>query len=86
MWRSTPLVATQIIPHHPENCASCNQSLEIDPAIKPYMGYYVLELEKRDSGIEVVCVLHHDYQATCECGHQTKGRTGFTTCCHFPTD
>jgi IS1 family transposase len=72
MWRSTPLVATQIIPHHPLTCASCNQSLEIDPVSKPYMGYYVLELEKQDSGIEVTCVLHHYYQATCECGHQTK--------------
>jgi len=72
MWRSKPLVATQIIPHHPENCAACNQSLEVEPANKPYMGYYVLELEKRDSGIEVTCVLHHYYQGTCECEHQTK--------------
>jgi transposase len=33
------------------------------------MGYYVLELEKLDSGIQVKCRLHHYYQATCACGH-----------------
>lgn len=39
---------------------------------KPYMGYYVLELEKQESGVEVICQLHHYYEATCECGHHTK--------------
>jgi len=38
------------------------------------MGYYVLELEKLESGIEVKCRLHHYYQATCACGHQTKSK------------
>jgi hypothetical protein len=36
------------------------------------MGYYVLELEKQESGVEVICQLHHYYEATCECGHHTK--------------
>ncbi|MFH7030766.1 MAG: hypothetical protein ACHBN1_36830 [Heteroscytonema crispum UTEX LB 1556] len=36
------------------------------------MGYYVLELLKLDGCIEVTWVLHHYYQATCECGHHTK--------------
>ncbi len=40
------------------------------------MGYYVLELEKRESGFEVICQLHHYYEATCECGHQTKVMPG----------
>jgi len=65
IWRTTPLVASEIVAHHPETCASCNSSLEIDPDAKPHMGYYVLELEKLDSGIEVRCTLHHYYQATC---------------------
>jgi IS1 family transposase len=72
IWRTTPLVASQIIAHHPEICASCNTQLEIDPEAKPYMGYYVLELEKLESGIDVKCTLHHYYQATCDCGHHTK--------------
>jgi hypothetical protein len=40
------------------------------------MGYYVLELEKLGSGIEVTCQLHHYYEATCECGHHTKAIPG----------
>ncbi|MTJ50985.1 transposase, partial [Dolichospermum sp. UHCC 0259] len=71
-WRTKPLVASQTIPHYPLTCASCNSALEIDPQAKPHMGYYVLELEKLELGIEVKCTLHHYYQATCTCGHQTK--------------
>lgn len=77
IWRTTPLVASEIVAHHPETCASCNSSLEIDPDAKPHMGYYVLELEKLDSGIEVRCTLHHYYQATCSCGHHTKIKPQF---------
>ncbi|MGK7877322.1 MAG: DUF6444 domain-containing protein [Xenococcaceae cyanobacterium] len=67
-WRSTPLVAEAIIPHHPSFCAACNQPLTLaDP--KPYMGHYLLELEKGKSGFCVVCQLHHYYRSTCSCGH-----------------
>ncbi|MBD2774311.1 IS66 family transposase, partial [Iningainema tapete] len=41
------------------------------------MGYYVLELEKHESGVQVICQLHHYYEATCECGHHTKAIPGF---------
>jgi hypothetical protein len=61
MWRTTPLVPNQTLPHYPQTCGSCNSSLEINPEAKPYMGYYVLELEKLDSGIDVKCTLHHYY-------------------------
>ncbi|BAZ39739.1 hypothetical protein NIES4101_77980 [Calothrix sp. NIES-4101] len=72
IWRTAPLVPNQTISHYPKTCASCNSGLEIDQQAKPHMGYYVLELEKLESGIEVKCTLHHYYQATCTCGHQTK--------------
>jgi IS1 family transposase len=72
IWRTTPLVPNQTIPHYPETCASCNSPLKIDPEAKPHMGYYVLELEKLESGIEVRCTLHHYYQGTCVCGYHTK--------------
>jgi len=72
IWRTTPLVASLVVAHHPLTCASCNSALEIDPQAKPYMGYYVLELEKLASGIEVRCTLHHYYEATCGCSHHTK--------------
>jgi transposase len=79
--RTTPLVPEQTIPHHPENCASCNSPLTIDPDAKPHMGYYVLELEKKDSGVEVICTLHLYYQTTCDCGHHTKAKplTGYVS-------
>lgn len=81
IWRTTPLVPHQTSSHHPETCASCNSLLEIDPEAKPYMGYYVLELEKSYCGIEVNCTLHHYYQGTCSCGHQTSSKplTGYVS-------
>lgn len=45
------------------------------------MGHYVLELEKLEYGIEVNCTLHHYYQRTCSCGHQTSSKplTGYVS-------
>ncbi len=41
------------------------------------MGYYVLELEKTDLGLRVVCHLLHYYFAECPvCHHQTTARPG----------
>ena len=77
MWRTTPLVPKITIPHYPENCAACNAQLRFTSDNKPYMGYYVLELEKQEFGIEVTCQLHHYYSTTCECGHHTKAVPGF---------
>ncbi len=76
MWRTTPLVPNITMAHQPGNCAACNAQLEIAASSKPYMGYYVLELEKQECGFEVICQLHHYYEATCGCGHQTKARPG----------
>lgn len=75
MWRTEPLVPSITIPHYPENCAACNAQLTI-ASDQPHMGYYVLELEKQSSGIQVNCQLHHYYGATCECGHHTKAMPG----------
>ena len=74
-WRSSPLVAEVIVPHYPHHCAACNQTLSSsDP--KPYMGHYVLELEKGQSGFRVVCQLHHYYRLTCACGHISQAQPG----------
>lgn len=72
IWRTIPLVPNQTSAHHPLTCSSCNSLLEMSLEAKPYMGYYVLELEKLESGIDVKCTLHHYYEATCDCGHHTK--------------
>ena len=74
-WRSQPLKAEEVVPHHPHHCAACNKGLgSEDP--KPYMGHYVLELKQEESGIPVGCQLHHYYQATCSCGHITQAKPG----------
>jgi len=74
-WRSSPLVAEVILPHYPSHCAACNQTLSSsDP--KPYMGHYVLELEKGESGFRVVCQLHHYYRGSCSCGHRSQAQPG----------
>ena len=76
-WRTSPLIAEEIIPHHPSNCAACNQPLrEAQISDKPYMGHYVLELELSPSGFRVVCQLHHYYQGTCSCGHVSQEAPG----------
>ena len=79
-WRSAPLVASEIVPHYPSNCAACSQNLS-HGAPKPYMGHYVLELEREDDRFRVVCQLHHYYEATCDCGHisQAKPGTGYVS-------
>lgn len=71
-WRSAPLVSEETIPHFPETCAACNKKLTLDSALKPYMGFYTLELEKQESGFRIRCNLHHYYENICSCGHQTK--------------
>lgn len=74
-WRSTPLQATTIIPHHPETCAACNAPSLVSDS-KPYMGYYVLDLTQPVSGLEIGCQLHHYYGGRCSCGHHTKAAPG----------
>ena len=40
------------------------------------MGHQVLELEATKLELKVVCQLHHYYQGSCSCGHQTKSQPG----------
>lgn len=72
--RSQILKVSEIISHHPNQCSACNQAIVSDS--KPYMGHQVLELERIDEGLKIVCQLHHYYQSHCSCGHQSKSRPG----------
>ena len=40
------------------------------------MGHHVLELERTDQGLKIVCQLHHYYRSTCSCGHQSQSQPG----------
>jgi len=64
-----------IIPHHPHECAACNQALTQSQS-QCYLGHYVLELEPGEAGFRVVCQLHHYYRTTCGCGHDTSAQPG----------
>lgn len=74
-WRSEPPVPEKIVPHYPTVCTGCG-STALKRSDRPYMGFYVYELEKTDMGIRIRCTLEHYYGAVCECGHETKARPG----------
>ena len=73
--RSQILKVDEIITHYPERCSACNQA-SMTYETKPYMGHQVLELEKTKLGLKIVCQLHHYYQGSCSCGHQSKSKPG----------
>lgn len=73
--RSQILKVDEIIPHYPNHCNACNQASIIYDE-KPYMGHQVLELERTELELKIVCQLHHYYQGTCSCGHQSKSKPG----------
>ncbi len=73
--RSKPLSIAETILHYPSHCSACNQAL-VKTETKPYMGHHVLELETTESGLQVVCQLHHYYQSICSCGHQSQSQPG----------
>jgi len=75
-WRSETPVPESTIPHYPEHCAICGKDLAVPEENRPYMGYYVYELEKTSSAIRIFCTLHHYYAAVCDCGHETKAQPG----------
>ena len=75
-WRSETPVPESTIPHYPGHCVICGKEVDVPEESRPYMGYYVYELEKTASGIRIFCTLHHYYGAVCDCGHETKAQPG----------
>ena len=75
-WRSETPDAESTVPHYPEVCVICGKDLSGRHENRPYMGYYVYELEKTESGMRIFCTLHHYYGAVCDCGHETKAQPG----------
>lgn len=77
IWRTDPLMAEEVIPHAPAMCAACADIFSEDAPRKAHMGYYVLDLERTEAGVRVVCRLHRYYSCVCAgCGHETKARPG----------
>lgn len=69
-WRAETPTAEAILPHYPEKCVACGKDLTIPEGLRPYMGYYVFELEKTMCGIRIFCTLCHYHVTTCDCGHE----------------
>jgi len=75
-WRSETPVPEATIPHYPDDCVICGKEAYVPEGSRPYMGYYVYELEKTESGMHISCTLHHYYAGVCDCGHETKAQPG----------
>jgi transposase len=76
-WRTETPVPESTVRHYPDHCVICGKELACVAEVSgPWMGHYVYELEKRESGIRVFCTLHHYYGAICDCGHETKAQPG----------
>lgn len=73
-WRKEKPEAQYIEHHYPQQCIICLESLD-EPA-QPYMGHYTYELERKPSGIVIVCTLHYYYAAVCACGHENVEKPG----------
>jgi IS1 family transposase/transposase len=71
-WRSEIPLPESTIAHCPGVCMICGKDVNVPEGSRPYMGYYVYELEKTSSAIRIFCTLHHYYAAVCDCGHETK--------------
>ena len=75
-WRSETPVPESIMPHYPSVCVICGKEVDVPGGSRPYMGYYVYEVDKTASGIGISCTLHYYYAAVCDCGHETKAQPG----------
>jgi transposase len=75
-WRSETPVPETTIPHYPDHCVICWNEIKLPEDTRPYMGHYVYDLEKTESGIRISCSLHHYYAGVCDCGHVTKAQPG----------
>lgn len=58
--------------HKAEECRGCGKSFEEEVPFKATAGKYVLDIEKKECGLEVTHVKHIYGERVCDCGHVTK--------------
>ncbi|MGP8338087.1 MAG: IS66 family transposase [Methanosarcinaceae archaeon] len=63
---------TGIEEHRAEKCALCGKELEEDAEFTPRTGFYVLDIEVGENGIEITYVKHLHGDTLCSCGHETR--------------
>jgi len=74
--RKVELEVTSIEIHCAEQCAACGKELGEDAEFKACTGYYVVDIEMGEPGIQVTHVKHLYGETTCNCGHVTKTEPG----------
>ena len=73
-WRKDKPEAQKSEHHYPRRCIICMRRLE--EAALPHTAHYTFELERRSSGIEIICTIHYYYAAVCACGHENFEKPG----------
>ena len=58
--------------HRAESCTVCGKELEENTEFFPHTGFYVLDIEVGENGIEVTYVKHLHGDTLCSCGHKTR--------------
>ena len=58
--------------HKAEECRGCGKRFEAEAPFAATAGKYVLDVEKRDGGLEVTHVKHIYGKRVCSCGHETQ--------------
>lgn len=70
--RRVEMRVTDEVTHRAEECRGCGKRFEEEAAFEATAGKYVLDVVKRDCGLEVTHVKHIYGKRTCSCGHVTQ--------------
>lgn len=76
MWRSEALVAEGDRHHYPDVCAVCGTPFEMWDVNRGHSAHFVLDLERVDGGLRIVCLRHLYHATQCACGAATAARPG----------
>lgn len=72
--RRLEMRVTGEVVHKATECRGCGKRFEEDAPFEVTAGKYVLDIEMRESGLEVTHVKHLYGERLCECGHVTQSR------------
>lgn len=74
--RQVEMAVTGEVIHRPTECSACGQPLGQPTPFQATTGLYVLDIERREQGIEVSHIKHLYGQSNCPCGHVTQTKPG----------
>jgi len=74
--RRVEMRVTDEVKHKAEECRGCGKGIEKEAPFNATAGKYVLDVEKRDCGLEVTHVKHIYGERQCSCGYVTRTMPG----------